>query len=367
VSLMGRENSGIAVLKRSGGVVELARVIPLPSIPTGIRLTHDGKLLIAAATNETVFVDVNRMIKGTADPVVGRIQGGRASIYANVTADDKVLFVSEENAGAITVIDLKRARRDGYKTEDVIGKIPVGISPIALTFSPDRKWLYTTSEQASPDWNWPKACRRGGMPNSGITNPEGAVVVVDVARARTDPAHAVAARVPAGCSPVRMSISPKGDRIYVTARNINAVLEFDTAKLVSDGAHAMVGMAPVGNAPVPVMVVDKGKRLVVGNSNRYEGKGAPESLVVLDAARIHEGISAVQGTVPAGSFPREMEVSADKRTLFLTNFGSNSLQVIVIAHLPIDPTLPPEIATNAAALARRREEGSITVNDDHAK
>lgn len=195
------------------------------------------------------------------------------------------------------------------------------------------------------------------MPNSAITNPEGAVIVVDVARARTDPAHAVAARVPAGCSPVRMSISPRGDRIYVTARNINAVLEFDTAKLVADGAHAMVGMAPVGNAPVPVMVVDNGKRLIVGNSNRYEGKGAPESLVVLDAARIHEGISAVQGTIPAGSFPREMVVSADGRTLFLTNFASNSLQMIVIAHLPIDPTLPPEVATNAAALAQRREEG----------
>lgn len=41
-----------------------------------------------------------------------------------------------------------------------------------------------------------------------------------------------------------------------------------------------------------------------------------------------------------------MAVSSDQRTLFLTNFGSNSLQVLDIDHLPIDPKLPPEIAKN---------------------
>ena len=365
VSLTGRgQNSGIAVLKRSGGKVELARVVPLSSSPTGITLTHDGKLLIAAATTAAVFVDVQKMIAGTPDPIAGTIPGGRSSIYANTTSDDKLLFVSEEGGAAITVIDLERARRDGYKPEDVIGKIPVGLAPIALTFSPDGKWLYTTSQLALPDWNWPKACKPEGRPvaNSVITNPEGAVIVVDVARAQTDPEHAVAARVPAGCSPVRMSISPKGDRIYVTARNNNAVLEFDTAKLVPDAAHAMVGIAPVGDAPVPVMVVDEGRKIVVGNSNRFAGGGSPESLVVLDTARIHEGMAAVLGTIPAGSFPREMAVSADGRTLFLTNFSSNSLQVMDVAHLPIDSKLPPEIAKNADALAHRHDYKPITVD-----
>ena len=304
------------------------------------------------------------MIQGSADSVVGAISGGRGSIYANTTADDKLLFVAEENGQAITVVDLERARRDSYKPEDVIGKIPVGLAPIALTFSPDGKWLYTTSQGAVPDWNWPKACKPEGMPvpASIVTNPEGAVIVVDVERARTDPAHAVVARVPAGCSPVRMTISPKGDRIYVTARNNNAVLEFDTSKLVSDGAHAMVGIAPVGDAPVPVMAVEQGKKLVVGNSNRFAGRGGPQSLVVLDTAKIKDGMSAVLGTVPTGSFPREMAVSRDERTLFLTNFGSNSLQVMDVARLPIDSKLPPEIATNAEALAHRHEYKPVVVD-----
>src|SRR5213082_1644656 len=64
-----------------------------------------------------------------------------------------------------------------------------------------------------------------------IENPAGAIIVVDVTKAESDPAHSVVAKVPAGCSPVRMAISPAGDYVYVTARNSNAMLAFNTAKL----------------------------------------------------------------------------------------------------------------------------------------
>lgn len=164
------------------------------------------------------------------------------------------------------------------------------------------------------------------------------MIVVDVGKARADPAHSVAARVPAGCSPVRMAISPDGARIYVTARNSDALLEFDSARLVSDPAHARIGSAPVGSAPVPVAVVDGGKKIVVGNSNRFARSPTdPQTLTVLDAAKIAQGAAAVLGTIPAGAFPREMALSPDGRTLFLTNFGSNTLQVMDVARLPGRP------------------------------
>jgi DNA-binding beta-propeller fold protein YncE len=93
-------------------------------------------------------------------------------------------------------------------------------------------------------------------------------------------------------------------------------------------------MAPVGSAPVPVAVIDGGRKLVVGNSNRFAGGAEPQSLTVLDTAKLAQGAAARLGTIPAGAFPREMAVSADGRTLFLTNFGSQTLQVIDVAHLP---------------------------------
>src|ERR1039457_6502226 len=214
----------------------------------------------------------------------------------------KLLFVSEERARSITVIDLARARSNGYKADAIVGKIPVANAPIALTFSPDGKWLYTTSQGAMPDWHWPKACKPEGRDPSTaeITNPEGAVIVVDVARASTDPAQGVVARVPAGCSPVRMAITPDGARIYVTARNSNAVLAFDTAKLLSDAGHARVGEASVGAAPVPIAVVDSGRKVVAGNSNRFGASTAAQSLLVLDAAKMEAGTDAVLGAITAG-------------------------------------------------------------------
>jgi len=334
------QKAGIAVLKRAEGRIELSRTVPIGSAAAlGMALTHDGRLLVVAASDAVVFLDVARMTSGARNPVLGSFSdgSGAASVYANITADDKLLFVSDEGRHSITVIDLERARGSGYKAGAIVGRIPAGNAPIALTFSPDGKWLYTTSEVALPDWNWPKACKPEGSDpaKSRIVNPQGAVIVVDVARAGTAPAQAVAARIPAGCSPVRLAISPGGERIYVTARNNDAVLAFDTAKFLSDPGHARVGNVPVGSAPVPVAVIDDGRKVVVGNSNRFAGSTEPQSLTVLDAAKIAQGAAAILGTIPAGAFPREMAVSADGRTLFLTNFGSQSLQVIDVEHLPL--------------------------------
>ena len=112
-------------------------------------------------------------------------------------------------------------------------------------------------------------------------------------------------------------------------------------------------MAPTGDAPVPIAVIDHGRMVIAGNSNRFAAGNAPQYLVVLNAAKFDQGIGAVLGIVPAGVFPREMRVSADGRTLFLTNFGSRTLQMLDIGRLPIDTALPPEIRSNAEALATR--------------
>ncbi len=337
VSMMGEgKGAGIAVLSRNRGRVDLVRTFPLATRPIGIALTRDGELLIAAAVDKVVFLDVACLISGCRDPVSGSFSDGQdmESMYANVTSDDKLLFVSEENASAVTVIDLEHARRTGFGADSIVGRVPVGRAPIALTFSADERWLFTTSQVALPEWGWPAACKREGRTNlPDPVNPEGAVVTIDVGRAKTDPAHAVAGRVPAGCSPVRMAISPSGDRVYVTARNSNAAVAFDAGRLISDPAHCRLGMAPVGAAPVPIAVVNGGRMVVVGNSNRFGGGSSPQSLTLLDAAKFRGNEDAAIGNLPAGAFPRELRVSPDGRTLFLTNFGSNSLQVMDVGRL----------------------------------
>jgi YVTN family beta-propeller protein len=201
--------------------------------------------------------------------------------------------------------------------------------------------MYTTSQSALPDWNWPPVCDSENPQRNAGKHTEGAVIVVDVAKARIDPANAVAARVVAGCNPVRLALSPKGDRAYVTNRKDNSVRALDTAKLRTDGANALIGKVPVGTAPVPVVVIRNGRRVIAGNSNRFGTAGAGnQALTVIDAARFSEGARAVIGTIPAGLFPRSLSLTSDGRTLLLTNFGSGSVEIMDIARLPIEKQNP---------------------------
>ena len=318
--------------------------------PTGMVLTHDGGMLIAAANDSVVFFDTQRLETGGSDPAFQWVSDGpnASSIYVNVTADDKTLFVSDEAAQRITVIDLEKIRSLGRDSAAnlkrihspdgasaaIIGRIPVGLTPIALTFSKDQKWLFTTSQIAPPAWGWPAVLAPEGMRAGQGKVPEGAVIVIDVAKAKTDPQGSVVGRVPAGGSPVRLALSPDGNRLFVAARNSNAALVFDTAELVKDPDHAKPVKIPVGTSPVPIILVADGKYALVGNSDRFSSNQAKNStLTVLDTTLIGTQRNPKIGDIPCGAFPREFHLTADGQTLFLTNFRSRTLQVIEVSRL----------------------------------
>jgi len=329
-------HAGIAVIRRDGGNASVDRVVNLTGNPTGMQLTHDGRLLVVAAGNRLAFVDAGRAVSGRGNAVLGYLDepGTLGRIYVNVTADDKYAFVADERANTITIVDLAAAQRERFRASAIVGKIPTGPLPISVVFSPDGKLLYVTSETAPQSLGWPNECRREGAANdSTLVKPRGAILVVDVDRALKDPVHSVIAAVGAGCSSVRLVLSPAGDRAYVSARNSNALLVFDRAKLVGDPGHSLLATVPVGTAPVGVAVVDSGRAIVVTNSNRFGGTGAADkpSLSVIDASKVGDGASAVIGSIPSGDFPREMRVTSDGRTLVLTNFASHTVELIYLA------------------------------------
>jgi DNA-binding beta-propeller fold protein YncE len=328
---VSRESNGIAALRREAGKIKVERVVSLPGMPTEIVLTHDNKLLIVADGEGVAFLDVERMLSSGKDAVLGKIRDrdGDATINVNVTSDDKFLFVSNERAHSITVIDLAKAKGEGFLHNAIVGRVPVGVAPIALLFSPDEKLLYTTTEVVPYALGWPGMCEPEGRASGGGKRPQGALYIIDVAKAETQPEKSVVGVVGAGCSPVRATISPGGEFLYVTARNSNALLAFSTALLRTDAQHALVGAVPVGAAPVPVTVAGGGKWVLVGNSNRFAARPSDhQDVTVIDAARIGEGKSAVLGKIPAQGFPRKFASTADGKTIFLGNFTSDSLEVI---------------------------------------
>lgn len=331
----------IGVLRWTGTQLVLKRVLPLPSLPTGLALSRSDHLLVVADGRYVEFADVSRLISGAANPLLGSIRDAKApgSVYVAISRDDRTLFVSNEAVHSVTVIDLQRARRTGFHQDAIVGSIPTGIAPVGLALSHDGRYLYITSELWGGRRGWPVNCHapRGFGPARPI--PAGAVEVVNIARARKRPMDSVVAATPAGCMPVRAVLSPGGARLYVSARGSNALLVFDTTRLVSDPAGARVATVPVGTAPVGVATVQHGRRIVVANSSRFGGRGGAD-LTVLDASKIGEGRAAEIGTISAGKFPRELHRLPGSQALLLTDTNSAEVELI-----PITCFAPRETST----------------------
>lgn len=336
----GAPNGGVAVVSRVGVEPSLTSVVTLEGSPYGMVLTHDGRLLIVASDDRVAFIDSVALTANSPNAILGYLNDAPMAgrVYANVTPDDRWLFLSDESARTISVVDLRKARASGFNASAVVGQIPVGRAPIALTFSEDHRFLYSTSQVAPSAYGWPPVCSppASEIARQGPHYAEGAILIVDVARATHDPVNAVIGAVPAGCNPVRLVTSPNGDIAYVSARTDSMVLAFDTRKLLDDPAHALIGRIPVGDAPVGMAVFDEGARLAVTNSNRFGDSNAAQSLTIIDTNKISNGKDAILGSVPAGVFPRELSVTENQRALLLTNFGSKTLAVIDIARLPLE-------------------------------
>ncbi len=336
-------DAGLAVLHRADGKISLKRTLAAKELLAkvavlGMVLTHDGKLLIATTDTGIAFLNVDALISGKGSALLGEFSDGpnAASIYVNVTADDHFAFVSDESQNTITVVDLAKARTNGYSIASIVGRIPTGIAPIALTFSPDGKLLYSTSEIAMDNWGWPSTCplEEPQPSKPDLRQPEGAILVIDVAKAATTPESSIVAKVPAGCVPVRLVLSPDGERAYVSLRDENALAVFETGKLASDPAHARIARVPVGTSPVGVAVVNSGKSILVTNSNRFAGGDSDHQSVNIIADQLTANPDgAVVGQIPAGAFPRELHVTQDGRTLLLTNFNSGTLELIDLTRL----------------------------------
>jgi len=341
VSLVAQRpaSPGVAVFHRSARGLSLVRVVPLPTAPAGMARTHDDSMLVVTAASRVTFLSI-RALENGGHAILGHLidSAAKGRVYASITADDRYAFIADENSQTVSVIDLEKARRTAYAASSTVGKIPTGTLPIAVTLTRDNRYMYVTSQWAPPALGWPLECKREtANPTNDTTSvhPQGAIHIVDVQKAEVDPAHAVIGNVRAGCSAVRLVLSPDERRAYVTARNSNALLAFDVAKLQSDPDHARVAQVQVGTAPVGVAVVDGGRDIIITNSNRFAGSPTDEqTLTIVDAAALETNTAhSIVGSVRVGAFPRELAQTSDGRTLILTNFGSKTIELIDIASM----------------------------------
>jgi len=298
-------------------------------IGLGESLTRDGRyLLVADAGDGAYVVNVRAAEAGKANAVTGVLAAGDGSsrfdgaIEVAASADGRFAFVSLEGSSRVAVFNLSRALTAGFARADFVGTIPVGLAPVGMAVSPDGRWLYVTSENATHSSLGP------------LSRDHGTLSVISVRKAEINPAASVVASVDAGCEPVRVITSADGSVVWVTARASNVLLAFSAARLVSDPSHAFISGVRVGEAPVGLALVKNGSRIVVADSNRFNVPGATASLAVINVAAALAGRPALLGYVHAGLFPREMAAVPGGRILLVTNYGSGQLEAVDLATLP---------------------------------
>jgi YVTN family beta-propeller protein len=163
--------------------------------------------------------------------------------------------------------------------------------------------------------------RRTGIPVSGT------VSVIDTA------SNAVVRHIDVGLHPVGMTLSPSGDRLYVTNANSDTVSVIDTAsdavvKTLSVQAQAesdnQARGAILGSSPNAIATSPDGRRLYVANASE-------NAIAVLDPER--EGDHAVLGLIPTGWYPTAVAMGSSGEPLYVASgYGFGSIAPVPAGH-----------------------------------
>jgi DNA-binding beta-propeller fold protein YncE len=310
--------NSIALLSNSGQLApKVVSTFSAPGASHGAAITNDGRYLLAASGSGAIVINVAVAEQGSS-PIVGTLTSpyGSGAVQVAISPDDKFAFVTLQNSADMVVFNLASALTNGFGPSDVVGRIKLGQQPVGMAISPDGNWLYATS-----------------IAKTKTPNPsEGTLTVIDLHRAEVAPSKAVKSTVTAGCSPVRVITA--GNDVWVTSRESDAVLGFSAASLRTDPSHALIARVNVGAAPIGLIMVKNGSRILVANSDLHNLAGATPGIAVIDTSLALAGRPAVLGVISSGQVPREFALEPGGRTLLVTNSGSARIQAIDVGSLP---------------------------------
>jgi DNA-binding beta-propeller fold protein YncE len=304
-SFVTLDNSVAVLNTRTALDPTVVQTIRAPGVGTGAALTPDGAYLVAAEGSGADVIDVARAEDGAPDPILGTLTSPRASGAIEVYVDDGYVFVTMENSAELAVFNLQAALAHGFSARDFIGFVRLPARPVGMTS--DGKYLY-------------------------VASLSGKLTTVSLAEAESHPARAVVSSVVAGCGAARALISADHRVVWVTDRNADALLAFSAAKLRTDPEHALIARVMVGASPVGETFVKGGTRIVVADAAL--GDRTYSTVAVVSTADALTGKKALLGYLTVGSQARQFAVVPGGKTLLLTLQGAHVLETIDIPTLP---------------------------------
>ena len=279
-------------------------------------ITRDGKYVLAAVSNGAYVISAAEAENGNA---AGAVQGQIAPALEDtsnevfVSSDGKLVFITYQNTGNVAVFNLPQAIAGRYGQAGFIGMIPLGIEsmPQAMAESPDGRWLYVTGE-----------------------SQDGRLYLVDMAKAGTDPQHALVSSASAGCAPARVIVSADGKYVWVTDRDSNALVAFSAARLLAKSLQPLVAKVTVGQKPIGLSFVNGGSQIMVADANSGGPSGADNLALVSTQLALQGKSGALSGFIPTGQQPRDLALEPDGKTLLSTDTKAGQLLAIDVRSLP---------------------------------
>jgi hypothetical protein len=347
--------SGIEVFRRSRSARDGSKLKSFAFVRTGstganglVLLDRERTLAVGVGNEGVAFLDVHDLVGGKGAPHFASQTIGAGTFDVVATADGKFVFSSNEygivdgQRGSVGIIATHIDPRGRVVHPQTLGQIAVGDVVPSLSLSPDGTRIYVASELVpahnplsiagtdNPLLSKADCVQRRGTP----PQPSGYISVIDTGRAIELKDDAVLARIASGCSPVRLVERADASVLFVSARGDDAILSFDTNLLEHDPEHAFLGSLPSGGtAPVGMRLFLGDRLLAVANSNRFGDANGNLAIFKLSGDRK----PIAQRLLTAGGFPRNLSLSTDGSTLYLTNYTSRSLEEIGITSTSFAP------------------------------
>ncbi len=269
--------------------------------PRGIRLSDDGESLIVAVSgsprggpnvDESKLPPPDRSKDGIAvvdlaTKEVRRLPGGSDPESFDISGDGKRVYVSNEDAGTATVVDVPSG--------EIVATVKVGEEPEGVETNPDGSEVWVTSEE------------------------EGTVTVINTAT------NTVVATIKVAKRPRSVAFTIDGNKAYVPA-------ELDSAVMVVDAKEHRVlkkiQIPGAGAKPMGSVVSPNGKFVYVTN-----GRG--KTMSVIDT-----GVDSVIATFEVGERPWGVGVSPDGSRIYTANGPDGSVSIIDAAEQRVLERVP---------------------------
>ena len=222
--------------------------------PHGLAMAADGQTLYVTVEGSQAVIEVNAQ----TGEVVRSIETGQEGTHMVIlTPDEETLYAANLGSGTTSVIDLAG---DGQVTKTL--DTGEGTEGIAVTPDGEEVW---------------------------VTARSGSVAVIDTET------NEIVATQPVEGTPIRVEITPDGERALVSCLEAGEVVVFDVA------ARAPITRIETGSGPVGIQITPEGERAFVANTQ-------DDTVTVIDLAeqRANPEQRAAASTLRTGQEPDGM-------------------------------------------------------------